>query len=194
MPLQQLQTGPQQFTLLCRTPLLHGPGLQGATKAKSASGMVKLSRTSRTLGVLAGFSGEGVGDGFEVDIGATAGVTPDAAGAGGAGGTEGVTAGLAGFADVLTFFLAPEDAETGARAGRLLAALTGLAVETGFAFIWHSRASDDESIYTVYTVQYQRQSPKEPTDGPVTGCGMQHRPAKAVVTPLSSSKLIIRIS
>jgi hypothetical protein len=86
--------------------------------------MVKLSRTSRTLGALAGFSGAGVGDAVE----------PAALGA------AGVAAGLTALAAALERFLGTEgfDAGAGADAGRVLAALTGLADETAFDFIRYS--------------------------------------------------------
>jgi hypothetical protein len=84
--------------------------------------MVKLSRTSRTLGVLAGFSGAGVGDAVE----------PAALGA------AGVAAGLTALAAVLELFLGTEGFGAGVGAGRVLAALTGLADETAFDFIRYS--------------------------------------------------------
>lgn len=86
---------------------------------------MKLSRTSRTLGALAGFSGAGVGDAVE----------PAAA-----LGAAGVAAGLTALAAALERFLGTEgfDAGAGADAGRVLAALTGLADETAFDFIRYS--------------------------------------------------------
>ena len=83
---------------------------------------MKLSRTSRTLGVLAGFSSAGVGDAVE----------PAALGA------AGVAAGLTALAAALERFLGTEGFDAGAGAGRVLAAPTGLADETAFDFIRYS--------------------------------------------------------
>jgi hypothetical protein len=84
--------------------------------------MVKLSRTSRTLGDLAGFSGAGAGDAV-----GTAAL-----------GAAGVAAGLTALAAALEVFLGTEGFDADAAAGRVLAALAGLADETAFDFIRYS--------------------------------------------------------